>query len=79
MSPLPVQAYTTAEVAEAYNISTYTLLRLVKKGKASPMRLSDSPTAELRWTNQDLRDLEQALRPAAPAVPAGRRRRRRAA
>lgn len=79
MSPLPV-TYKTAEVAEAYKVSTWTVLRLVKKGKVRPMRLSDSPTAELRWTDSDLRQLENALRPAEPvAVPPGRRRRRRAA
>ncbi len=76
MSPLPV-TYKTSEVAAAYRTTVWTLRRLVKAGKVSPLRLSDSPTAEMRWTEQDLRDLEQALRP--PAVPAPQRRRRRRA
>lgn len=78
MSPLP-EYYTTAEVAEAYKTSVWTIRRKVRAGKVNPLRLSDSPTAELRWTDADLKQLEKALRPEAPVVPSQRRRRRAAA
>lgn len=74
------KTYTTAQVAAAFQVSVWTVRRLVKTEKVRPMRLSDSPTAELRWTDSDVRQLENALRPAEPvAAPPGRRRRRRAA
>lgn len=78
MSPLPV-TYTTEEVAKALRVTPTALGRLVKAGKVTPMRLSDRPRSPMRWTDSDLRQLEQALRPAEQVAPPGRRRRRRAA
>jgi predicted site-specific integrase-resolvase len=82
MSPLPV-TYTSDEVAAALKISLWTLRRLVKAGAANPMRLSNSPTAEMRFDDQDVADIKKALRSntggAIPAPPATRRRRRRVA
>lgn len=72
--PLPT-TYTTTEVATAYKLSVWTIRRFVKARKVSPMRLSESPTAELRWTDEDLRQLERALRPAEPVAPQRRKRR----
>lgn len=76
--PLPT-TYTVAEVAKAFQVHDWTIRELVKAGKVKPMRLSDSPTSPMRFTDADVKDLEKALRSSNPmAAQTTTRRRRRA-
>ena len=76
MSPLPTY-YTTADLAASFKVTEDTIRDLVKDGKVKPLRLSDSPRSPMRFSDDDVRQLEKALRPAVvDATP--RRRRRRA-
>lgn len=77
MSPLPT-TYTTEQVAEAFNVSTDYLRRLVKQRKLVTLRTSSGPRAQLRFTDEHVKQVEKAMTPAAPIEAAPRRRRRRA-
>lgn len=77
MSPLPV-TYTTAEVAEAFKVSSEYICDLVKAKKVTPLRTSNSPRAQMRFTDQHIEQVKRAMTPVVPIEPAPRRRRRRA-
>jgi len=68
--------YTTAEVAESLRVSVDYLCDQVKRGLVSPLRMGDSPTAPMRWSDDDVARLIAALKPVE--APTTRRRRRRA-
>lgn len=76
MSPLPV-TYTTAEVASAFKVTEEHVRDLVKAGKVTPLRLSDSARSPMRFTDDHVDQLKRALQPVAVA-PQRRRRARRA-
>jgi len=72
------QTYRTEDVAEALGVTVQTVRDIIKRpGAPRPARLSDSPTAPMRFTEQDVKDLIEYLRPEA--VPEKRRRRRKTA
>lgn len=72
---LPV-TYTTEEVAAALKVNIKTVRDMIRDGRVpTPARLSDSPTAPYRFTEQDVEALIAALRP----VPVEKRRRKRKA
>lgn len=74
--------YTVAQVASAFQVAEWTVRELVKSGKVKPMRLSAGPRSPMRFTDDDVQDLEKALRSANPLADArsttGSRRRRTA-
>lgn len=77
--PELAQMFTTKEVAESLRISPETVRDIVARVPGvNPMRLSDSPFAEMRWSQGDVDQLVQALKPV-PVEPKARRRRKRAA
>ncbi len=81
MSPLPT-TYTTTEVAEAFKVSTYYLLAMVRAGKVQPARTSASPRGHYRFFDEHIEQLKTAMQEMAPMVPSAstlppRRRRRR--
>lgn len=64
------QTYRTHEVAASLQVSTKTVLNLVRAGLVRPVKL---PGGQYRWDAGDVAALKEALR--EPAVPAPRRRR----
>jgi len=74
VSPLPV-FYSNDQVAEAWNVSVWTVRRWVRAGKATPARL---PSGKYRWDDRNLRQLEAAFQPP-PTAAAQRRRKKRTA
>lgn len=77
MSPLPT-TYTTAEVAEAFKVSSEYIYDLVTAGKVRPLRTSTSSRAQMRFTDEHVKQVEKAMTPVLPLEAAPRRRRRRA-
>jgi len=72
--------YTTKEVAEALKVSVETVRDLVARTpECNPARLSGSPTAHMRFTEDDYQALVQALKPAVTESAVRKRRRKRAA
>lgn len=69
--------YTTEQVAEALGVKADWIREILKRpGAPSPVRLSDTKYARMRWSKADVDALDKFLRPAE--VPAPRRRRRKA-
>jgi hypothetical protein len=75
--PLPT-TYTTAEVAESLKASVWWIKKQVKLGRVTPIRMSDAPNAEMRFTEEHVDQLVRALTPE-PVATERRRRKRRAA
>lgn len=74
------ELYTTKEVAKAKKVSTDYLLELVKNGKVTPYRLSSAKNSPLRWSDEHVRQVDEAMTPAAAAPPVhGTHHRRRRA
>lgn len=71
------ELYTIKEVAAARKVSTDYIRKLVRQGKVTPFRTSDSPAAPMRFGPQHLAQIDAAMTPTPPAEPATRRRRRR--
>lgn len=74
--------YTVAQVAAAFQITSDAVYDLVKAEKVKPMRLSSAPRSPMRFTDDDVKDLEKALRsanPLADALTTSRPQRRRTA
>ena len=68
--------YTSEEAAKSLQISTPFLREILKRdGAPKVARLSDSPTAPMRFTAEDIAAIGEFLRPAAS--PPVRRRKRR--
>ena len=77
MSPLPV-TYTAKQVAAAFHVSTKYLGELVRDGKVTPLRTSDSDRAPMRFTDEHVDQVRKAMTPAVVPAPQRKKRRRRA-
>ena len=68
--------YTTEDVAAMLGVKADWIREILKRpGAPSPIRLSDTKYARMRWSRADIDALDKFLRPEAPAP---RRRRRKA-
>jgi hypothetical protein len=67
--------YTTEAVAASLGVKPEWIREILKRpGAPSPVRLSDSKYARMRWTRDDVKALDKFLRPESPEP---RRRRKR--
>ncbi|GAA1679700.1 hypothetical protein GCM10009745_24520 [Kribbella yunnanensis] len=69
--------YTTAEIAVAFRVSQRFIYDKVRDGVIRPLRLSSARNAGMRFTEDNIEALVEAMRPPAPAAYIRRRRRRR--
>lgn len=77
MSTQLQELWTTEEVAAAKKVSCDFLRQLVRDGKATPFRVGTAKNAPMRWSAQNLAQVDEAMtRTTAVPLPQQHRRRR---